>query len=778
LGQRQYHIITLIFLILSMIGNTSFSQSRIEAGEDQVWINDSLPRALRINSRVIAAGDTVWLISGICKPLVRTPYTDKYKPVVTDPVIEKKQTSPLLKINGSVQYDFLYNSYVDTPFSQRNFQQHTVQASVRITVKDKYPLKLNIMTRAGNSAYFSNFFDAGLLLDQFSFTRDAKKKLADKIELQQFNQPDLRMLEDVLAQKKERFSDLKIRLSQPDIMQRLIEERESEYYRRKKQDTLSSSRSFMPELNIEELNQRLTHKQLKRPGATAPDTDINTGRSYADFIDKKRLELDSLQLEIALLQRKADSVRHVISKKTRSTKEKIYQARSGQELKRIGLDNGIEPGRQAGGEKFLSDMRTIGIGRSLVNYTELTAQGVSLTGINAEYNNGRVYAAVAGGKIDYGFRNFPGKHNRQNGQHLLMARMGIGDKDRRALIFSVFNGRKFNFGSAFSDSVSDKIAIVGYSLEAIWAKDENNGLSAEIAKSTKPFSGSLHDTNLKSLLDMSDNSNLGISIKARSLVKQTNTRLSGFFRKSGENFQSFSLFTYNTDQVAWHVKADQDLWKNRVNIVAMLRQNDFTNPFTDKTFKTTTVFTSVQTTVRIPGLPVLSAGYHPGSQLYIIDGERIRENAYYILNGSLVYSYLTNGTRLVSSAVYNRYSTKGTDTGFIAYKGVNYLVSQSAIWRKLQVQGNYAFTDQEQLKYSTVELNTEYSPFTFLRIGAGAKLNALTTGKKYWGSRAQLNIQVKALGSFQLIYDKSYLPTVLQDLFPIEMGRATWIKYF
>lgn len=778
MSQHKYNIICLICLILFGC-DVAISQTPKKEAPSILNI-DSLPRILGLNSRIAQIDDSVWLISGICKPLVKKIYKrNELNDIDTLPVSVIKKT-PLLKIKGSIQYDFLFNSYVDTPFSQRNFQQHTVQTSLNITVKDKYPVKLNIMTRVGNSVYFRNFLDAGLLLDQFAFTKDAKRKLADKIELQRFNTPNLRLLEKALEQKRERYGDLKIRLSNPDILQRIIEERENEYYRKKNRDSVAPEKNSELGMSMAELNQRFTHKNIRRPGGDSLNSDKELPeKTYTSFIDEKRHELDSLQKEITDLQKKVDSVRRIANARAGEIREKIYQAKSGDELKRIELENGIEPDKRRPFDNFISNMRTVGIGRSIVNYTELTAQGVSLTGLNAEYNNGRTYAAVTAGKIDYGFRDFPGRNNRQNGQHLLMARMGIGDKDRRALILSVFNGRKFNFGSAFSDSVSDKISIAGYSLEAVWARDENNGLSAEIAKSTKPITGSLRKNNeFNSLVDFSDRSNLGISVKARSFIRRTNTRLSGFFRKSGENFQSFSLFTYNTNQVAWNLKADQDLWKNRVNIVAMLRQNDFTNPFTDKTFKTTTIFTSIQTTVRIPRLPVLSAGYHPGSQLYIIDGDRIRENAYYILNGSLVYSYAAGGTRLVSSAIYNRYSTKGTDTGFIAYKGVNYLASQSAIWPRVQVQGTYAYTDQEQLKYSTIETSAEYSPFTFLRVGGGIKLNVLTTGKRYWGNRAQLNIQVKSLGNFQLIYDKSYLPTIYQDLFPIEMGRATWIKYF
>ena len=151
----------------------------------------------------------------------------------------------------------------------------------------------------------------------------------------------------------------------------------------------------------------------------------------------------------------------------------------------------------------------------------------------------------------------------------------------------------------------------------------------------------------------SDRSNMGINIKAQTIIPATNTKLSGFFRKTGENFQSFSLFSYNTDQTAWLARADQSFFKKKVTLTGMLRRNDFTNPFTDKTYKTSTIFKSVLLNIRFPKYPSVSIGYYPGTQLYLVNKEKIRESAYYILNGSAVYSYIIKGLSMNSSFVYN-----------------------------------------------------------------------------------------------------------------------------
>src|SRR5260221_2852329 len=226
------------------------------------------------------------------------------------------------------------------------------------------------------------------------------------------------------------------------------------------------------------------------------------------------------------------------------------------------------------------------------------------------------------------------------------------------------------------------------------------------------------------------------------------------------------------------MKADQSFFKNKMSFTGIIRKNDFVNPFTEKTFKTTTVFASVQLAVRIPKWPSLSIGYYPGSQLYIIDRNRVRENVYYILNGTVVHQYKLSGLRMVSSAIYNNYTTKGTDSGFINYSGTNYMLSQSIFFRKLQLQGNFIYTDQQELQFYTLESNADYSVTTMLRLGAGIKYNRIIGGNTYWGGTGQLMFDIKKIGSLQLQYEKSFLPTIQQTLFPVEIGRLTLFKNF
>ncbi len=737
--------------ILVILFFPCFSLSQTTEGKDSI----PQSRIMDINPQIMSYNGDTWLQSGICKPLRR----QRLEAGAGMPSAGSGTKSHFIDMQGNIEYDYLYRSFADTPFYQKDFQQHTIRTSMNITVKDKYPFHANFVIRKSNSPYFRNFFDGGLVYDRYSYNRNIKQQLFDRIMQQLPGQPYLDNVNIQLQKEIKKFNLLKDQLSSNGLTQQLIEEKEKKYF----------------------ASLKLPHAEL--PGYNAGKIDSLTGRfdslktSLEERVDVKKKELDSLQDKIASLQNKADSIRNKIAGTIALVRNKINMASDPAALAKIAGEYGVDE-KKGRFEKFISGIRSVGIGRSVLNYSELTAQNVSLTGINLEYNSG-IYAAVAAGKIDYGFRDFFGGNSRRNDQQLLMGRIGVGNVDKLAVILTAYTGRKLNYGSVISDTVQGSVLVTGYSIETIIKKDEHTGFSAEIAKSTRPVTGSYaQNKELGNLFHFSDESNLAVSVKGQTIIPLTNTRVSGMFRKSGENFQSFSLFSYNTDQVAWMLKAEQSLFRNKLSIAGMVRRNDFVNPFTEKTFKTSTVFGSVQASLRIHHWPTLSISYSPGSQLYIIDRDRIRENVYYIFNGTIVYPYKLWDLQMVSSAIYSSYLNKGTDSGFINYSGRNYMLSQTVYFRKLQLQGSFIYTDQQELHFYTGEGSADYTIIPVLRIGGGIKYNKVISGGTYWGNMGRLLLDIKKVGSLQLQYEKSYLPTIQQTLFPVQIGSATLIKNF
>ena len=133
---------------------------------------------------------------------------------------------------------------------------------------------------------------------------------------------------------------------------------------------------------------------------------------------------------------------------------------------------------------------------------------------------------------------------------------------------------------------------------------------------------------------------------------------------------------------------------------------------------------------------------------------------------------------MVSSAMFNSYRSKGTDSGFINYNGRYYFLSQAVYFRNVSIQTSYIYTDQQDMHFYTLEGSADVSLGQRLRTGGGIKYNKIRDGSNYWGATAHLSLDLLRLGNLQLQYDKSYLPTVYRDLFPVEAGRLTWYKNF
>lgn len=690
---------------------------------------------------------------------------------ILPPDISKKNTAvKFIIVHGTVSYDFFYRSNIDTPIAQRDFEQHTERVSLDILLRDKYPLKFNIVARQSNSPFFKNFIDANFQFDRYTYNRNLKQRLLNKLNTQLPSKPDFKLLQAALLEEKLKFEKLKFGLNSPSTLQKIIEAKEQE-----------SNKSLRNRPNNPQPDSMLN--LMNKNAFTGKEDAImhkidSTREEILSIYEKGNKKLDSLNRNIHLLQAKMDSVKNAAQKDLFAVRQQIYKATSQRELQRIATANGIQVDSITKFEKRLTAIENFSLGRSALNYTELTAQNIIINGINIEYNPS-YYAAFAAGKIDYRFRDFFNKTARKNNQYLVLGRFGIGDKNKKALIFTLFQGRKSQSDFALSDSVGNYVNIMGYSVESIIKKNENNFFSAEFAKSTKPVTGNLQaNKQTDALVKFSDQSNMGINFKAQAMIPETHSTVSGFFRKAGQNFQSFSLFSYNTNQTAWLARLDQSWYRDKISLTGMLRQNDFSNPFTEKTYKTTTVFKSLLLNVRFPKYPYLSFGYYPGTQLYYIDKDRIRENAYYIINGSLVYSYCYKGIAMNSSLIYNRYINQASDSGFVFYKGVNYFASQTIFLKRLQLQGGYTYNSQPELEYYTLETSMDYRLKSWLRIGGGAKYNNISSGNNYWGGRGQVSVDVKKLGAFQFQYEKSYLPTINSTLYPVEIGRVSWYKYF
>lgn len=706
--------------------------------------------------------------SGFSRPRKRA--TETVPGAFPEPPAVAAKRVPFLTVHGTVQYDYYRRSRIDTPFQQSEFWQHTERVYASAWIKDKYPLRIGFTARQSNSPFFRNFNDLNVQFDRNAYLQRLRQKALARLEQRWKALPDLDKLAAELSAKRLQLQQLQQKRNSPANLQKLIEEREKELYGATRQNTYSIE-TAAPAKGIPAFT---FPGQFKFSPKAAPKVKAPAIKE-PEWSDRA---IDSVSAEVARLQQRFDSVQSRLQAVRTRVTRLVNTARDPIDLARIEREAGVSADTLSRLQNALAHLTQISVGRSLLDYTELTARNITISGVNLEYQD-RYYAAFAAGKIDYRYRDFFNRNSSSAGQYLVLGRFGFRKGENRAFIFTVFQGRKNRSEFALSDTVRNLVPVLGYSFQAIIRKDAFTGFSAEFAKSTYPVMGSrVKGQEGRALFSFGDRSNNGVNLKGETRIPQTNTRLSGFYRVTGENFQSFSLLGTNSHQTAWQGKLEQDFSKRHLTLTAAVRQNDFANLFAERTYKASTVFKSLQVQARFPKYPSLSLGYYPGTQLFLIDKERVQESAFYIVNGTLSYNYQAGGTQMNSLLVYNRYITEATDSGFSAYRGIQYSVVQTVFFRKLQVQGSYARSVQPQLVFSSYDASLDAHLGKVFRLGAGLRWNHTHTGLDYWGQSVLAGVDYERWGGLRLQYEKAFFPTIRNGLEPVEIGSLSWYKTF
>lgn len=685
---------------------------------------------------------------------------------VTLPVI-KPQRKPFLVVHGNVMYDFYYQSNADTPYLEKEIYQHTVQTSLEVTVRDRYPVRVAFTTMRGNSYLFRDLTGANM---QYT-NRDFKNILMqnaqqwDAGQLQQWK--ELEELKLRIAARLKEINRLKTWKSGPSALQQLIEERERKLYGKVK-DSLF-------------LNTAASDSLAKLTAVKGKADSIS--RKVKDVYDAKAARLDSLQKDLARWEDLYRRKQQLLGARKQQLMDVLTKSRNNKELadnlEEMNLPDSVLPR----GFRTLLAVRSVGIGRTLVDYSELTAKNISITGVQAEYNPS-YYVAFATGAVDYRFRDFVVNDNRVR-QYLNMVRVGTGMKEGNNVILSFYTGKKqvYNFNTSAGGVTTEApdYKIMGVSLEGRWQINRNNYIIGEAAKSSMPYyKRSAHGQGLgASMASFSDHSNEAFAVTAVSFVPPTGTRLSGMFKRMGANFQSFSLYATGSAQSAWMIKADQPFFKQQLTLTGSIRQNVYTSVFENASYRSNTIFKSIQATFRRKKWPVLSLGYFPSSQLMKLSDDNYIENLFYTLAATASYFYQLKGISMNTIFSGTRFYNHQTDSGFVYFNSTNLLLNQTVFLGRFTLNGGLSSATNQDYAVYGADGNLQYKAFSWLELGGGLKYNYQTTYRlQQTGYTANAKVNIPKIGEVALMADQGFVPGVNKQLVPNRTGRLTYTKTF
>lgn len=693
----------------------------------------------------------------------------------------------LLQIHGNILYNVDYRSYIDTPYAENDVYYHTIQTYLDVTYRNSYPMRVYLTNRFGNSAFTRRLTDLNM---QFN-ANDFKNRLRQSVKRYQIpaiSTDSLLYWQQLLEHKQLEVLQLNGWLNGAAITQQLIEAEERMLY--PGTPKLSSKDTLPVDLSV--LRSQLAYKKnipsylsgifkVKDSGQISDNQLVPDDSAFLAAYAEKKGRLDSLKQQLAVVRSRYNKYKESFAALRNHQNRNIDQAVTIHELEAERKRRNIPDSALPVGYKTLWAIRNFGIGRTMVDYSELSAKNVSINGLQVEYNPS-YYVAVATGTIDYRFRDFIIKNASVPRQHLNLVRLGTGQRNANNIILTWYTGKKQLYNSTGVATASQPdFHLMGFTLEGTYQLNAATFVTAEVAKSSLPYYNrpgagkSLLSTTLK----FNDHSNEAYSLKLQSVIPATATRFTGFYKHYGANFQSFSLITTGVQQKAWMLKAEQPFFRKQLTVNASVKENDYTNPAVNMSYQSNMVFKSIQLTARLPKWPVLMVGYYPSSQLTKLADESYTENMFYSLVANMSYYYKTDGIVMNSVAMYNRFYNKPTDTAFVYYNTSNIMFIQAFFYQKLTWQTTLSAALAGDYNLYTVDNDAQYALQPWLTLGGGIKYNRQTSYNiNQLGYRGSVIVKIKKLGELQLMIDKGFIPGANRQLVENKTGRFSFFKIF
>ena len=716
---------------------------------------------------------------GSCKGIFPQPiwiYDTVKIPLVDDPVKPKPLPKvPFIQVHGNVLYNVNYYSRIDTPYDESNIYQHTVQTYLDILIKGQYPMRIFLTNHFSNSPLFKNYSDFNFSYTNAAFNQSLKDQLKKQYMDSLPSQRRLDSLENLLQEAMKKLNSLNGWMNNPGLIQKLVEAREQAYFA-SRQKSVGDSTQWPKGLSYSSF--------FGANGSASNKAPMDTAHLDSIYLAKQH-QADSLKKEITALQVLVAGANQTSQAQVNSNLQKLQGASTPDQLEKEMKVLHLSDSTLPKGYKTLMAIKSFSIGRSMVNYSELSAKNISINGLQVEYNPSNYYA-VATGVINYQFRDFLLQQPNQPSQYMNVFRYGRGLKDGNSIILTYFEGHRQLYSTSVTDTVGaiPSSGLMGLTLQGNYKVTKQITLTAEIAKSSVP--SYVSDSNQRStegegsaLFRFSDRSNEAYSIKANAFFPSTQTKIKASYERLGENYQSFSVFTDGSALSAWSGSIDQLLWRKQLDVVVSAYTNDFSNPNLNTQYSSTTVFKSIQATLRRQKWPVLSIGFFPSSQLTQLGNGDYVENLFYTLVANATYSYTYHKVLMNTTMVYTQFYNRAQDSGFAYFNTRNLLLSQTVFLNKFTLEGNASAATNQDYNLYTLEGKVSHTLNKNLSIGVGVKYNDQTGYNiQLWGYSAELTWRMGVLGQLQFSADKAFIPGMNNVLVPDNTGHLTYFKTF
>lgn len=738
-----------------------------------------------------------------------------------------KTTSPsFLDLHGNIFYSYNYTGTVDTPYAQNDVSLHTTQIYLTGVIRQKYPFKIYLTNRISNSNFLPSPTDISFQFNPRQFNTEIKRSIKTELNRLSKHRDELLYMENSYHQKLNELKKLKGELAAYASLQKQVEQREREaqsLINSRKAETRLKSRLIYDSLKKTTALQQDCSRDslLKLPNIRVPQIfgkksnnvfDYNSQKKQSRFIDTslqiyqdsvaekfkkesgmlgvdaldnydailatekvKKLEKEIIDLKYKYEQR-VDKYNIDTSSMVSFLDSSFSTAKLKQKLSALSLDDSVLPK----GYRFWYAIKNFSLGRINIDYSELSAKNISITGMALEYHPS-FYLAIATGVIDYRFRDYIVKdRNVGKTQYLNIMRIGTLQQGSNSLIVTFYQGRRQLYNALSTTATGTaNYNLHGFTIEKKIAVGRHSFIQAEIAKSSLPYyEQNNKDKSMAAVLNFNDHSNEAYSLILRSFIPSTFTKINLGFKHTSSNFQSFSVFTSGASQTSYSAKVDQMFFKRKLLVSGSIKANDFSNPYIGKDYRSYNVFAGLQLTLRVKKWPVVSIGYFPNSQLTKTTNDKFIENNFYTLTANANYFYTQGKIAYNTSLVYSQFYNKAADSNFVYFNTKNLMLNQAFFINRLTLNGLFSLAKNNNYLIYTIGSTADYK-FKGLAIGGGIKYNKqLTQNITKLGYSFNISTELKKIGVLTACFDRGFIVSENNSLSENNTAAITFYKTF
>jgi hypothetical protein len=714
--------------------------------------------------------DSSNFILTICKRLDLVPVHYRSLWEARQAPSDKQLRKPLLVASGDLGYQLFSRTGPSDNLLLINARSDIATLRLNVLYKEIYPVSVSFRYNQSSPFQLDNQYEANISFDDRSFKEILHERIA------RITKNNFLSRQAVLLHKYETaFRELKKQkdlLRSPAYVQGIIEQRLRQSGTPAFMNTLPSIPNTVNPLDrigdlvpntpgISDIKQQLKDSlQNRLAGLTNQAHDKMEGL-------KDSLERVVLRLEDSLSQNKL-----AMNKQLDSINRELSALRSPGQIKEYASLKGLADSLPRNNWADLLMRTSLRFGKFILDNSELTVSNIFLHGASIRYGTDR-FVWISGGYYDFAFRqvfNFRSDTIPRQRSSVFAIKMGKTDGYNLSAV-SFYIGRKEKAGSV----AGDLRTVAGVSTEKNISLAKNTTLAIELAKSTTR-SINVADKVQPVIKDLFTNFNtrtIGAYGSLKAFLPRTKTDAEVNYRYWGTQFESFNSNQYYNPQNNAMVRVSQPLFNRRLNLSGNIRYTDFKTYGVSSNIRNSTFFASLNGTLRIRKIPVVSVGYYPGSQLYWLDNSKLYEYFYYIFNTTVSHYFRVGKMPMQGVFTWNKFFNKYSDS--LVSNAQSYYNLFFTTWiGQWSLQANYSRQELESKVLNTYEGGLQYTGRS-VRLGGSLKCNMIGDMLRT-GYTGNIGMVFKKIGTISFIYDQSYLPGSGGDFIPVTTGQLQLIK--